>query len=136
LTVPLGEGTPEERRSEALAQSDRTAASRVAAWNTALRLTPDQLQAINEITTGELRRETEESLQITSSTGPMDARSAARLKVETVTRQHQTLLRILEKATPQLTTEQSTRMSNMFESWLTANMARARAEEQAVLSGP
>jgi len=134
LTVPLGEGTPEERRSEALAQSDRTAASRVAAWNTALRFTPEQLQAINEITAGELRRETEESLQITSSAGPMDARSAARLKVETVTRQHQTLLRILEKATPQLTAEQSTRMGTMFESWLTSNMARARAEEQAVSS--
>jgi hypothetical protein len=65
----------------------------------------------------------------------MDPQSAARLKVETVTRQHETLLRIHEKMAPELTPEQSTRMSTMFASWLRSNMARARAEEQAVLSG-
>lgn len=136
LNVPLAGTTDEERRVEALAQSDRTATARVAAWNTALGLTPQQMQALNAITMAELRRETEDSLQITSNAGPMDARSAARLKVETVTRQHQTLLRILEKATPELTPEQSTRMGTMFEGWLRNNMARAQAEEQAILSGP
>lgn len=134
LVAPLAGNTDEERRAEALAQSDRTAASRVASWNTALNFTPEQLQVLNEITAAELRRETEESLQITNNAGPMDARSAARLKVETVTRQYDTLQRILEKMTPQLTPEQSTRMSTMFSSWLRSNMARAQLEEQAVLS--
>lgn len=135
LTAPLVGSTAEEQRVEALAQSDRTATARVAAWNTALNLTPEQLQELSAITTAELRRETEDSLQITSNTGPMDVQSSARLKVETVTRQHETLLRILEKMTPQLTPEQSTRMDTMFASWLRTNMARARAEEQAALSG-
>lgn len=135
LNAPLAAGTPDEQRTEALAQSDRTATARVAAWNSALNLNLEQLQALNGITREELRRETEESLQITSNAAPMDARSAARLKVETVTRQHATLLRILEKMTPHLNPEQTTRMDTMFASWLRANMARARAEEEAVLSG-
>jgi hypothetical protein len=134
LTAPLAGSTDEERRTEALAQSDRTATARVTAWNSALKFTPEQLQVMSAVATEELRRETEESLQITSSTGPMDARSAARLKVETVTRQHDTLVRIHEKMKPQLSPEQSARMGAMFDSWLAGNMARARAEEQAVLS--
>jgi hypothetical protein len=105
------------------------------AWNTALNLTPEQLEVLNATTKAELQRETEESLQIMSGTGPMDALSAARLKIETVTRQHATLVRIHEKMVPQLKPDQSARMSAMFESWLRTNMARARAEEQAVLSG-
>lgn len=135
LTAPLAGNTDEERRVEALAQSDRTATSRVVAWNSALGLTPEQLQSLNAITTAELRRETEDSLQITSTAGPMDAQRSAQLKVDTVTRQHETLLRIHEKIAPELTPEQSTRMSTMFASWLRTNMARARAEEQAILSG-
>ena len=135
LTAPLAGSTAEEQRVEALAQSDRTATARVVAWNTALNLTPEQLQVLNATAMAELRRETEESLQIMSGGAPMDALSTARLKVETVTRQHATLLRIHEKVAPQLSPEQSTRMGAMFESWLRTNMARARAEEQAVLSG-
>jgi hypothetical protein len=135
LTRPLVGTNDQERRAEALAQSDRTAAARVAAWSTALNLTPEQLQVLNATTSTELRRETEDSLQITSSTGPMDALRTAQLKVETVTRQYETLTRIADQMAPQLTPEQSTRMRTMFSSWLTSNMARARAEEQAVLSG-
>lgn len=136
LTIPLAEGTTEEQRIEAFAQSDRTAAARVTAWNSALNLTPEQLQVLNATATEELRRETEDSLRIMSGAAPMDSRSAARLKVETVTRQHETLLRIQERMTSQLTPEQSARLGNMFASWLRTNMARARAEEQAALSGP
>jgi hypothetical protein len=135
LTSPLVGTNDQERRVEALAQSDRTAAARVASWSTVLNLTPEQLKVLNDTTSAELRRETEDSLQITSSTGPMDALSVARLKIETVNRQYETLTRIADKMTPQLTSEQSTRMRTMFASWLTSNMARARAEEQAVLSG-
>lgn len=135
LTRPLIGNNAEERRADALEQSDRAATARVAAWNSALRFTPEQMQAVTAITAAELRRETEESLQITSRTGPLDARGAARLKVETVIRQHETLLRILEKSTPQLSLEQSDAMSAMFARWLTTNMGRAKAEEQAALSG-
>jgi hypothetical protein len=133
---PLIGATESERRADALMQSERTATARVRAWNTALNLTPEQLQALNAATTAELRRETEESLQIDDISGPMDAQTAARVKVETVTRQHETLVRILEKMKPQLTPEQSNRMGTMFDGWLTANMARARAEqERAAMSG-
>lgn len=135
LTGPLAGNTPEEQRVEALAQSDRTATARVAAWNSAFNLTLEQLQELNAIARDELRRETEESLQISSNAAPMDARSSARLKVETVTRQHKTLLRIQEKMSPHLNPEQRTKMSERFASWLSTNMARARAEEEAVLSG-
>jgi hypothetical protein len=135
LTQPLVGTNDEERRVEALAQSDRAAASRVASWNTALNLAPEQLQVLNATTTAELRRETEDSLQITSSTGSMDALRVAQLKVETVNRQYETLTRIADKMASELTPEQSTRMRNMFASWHTNNLARARAEEQAVLDG-
>lgn len=134
LTTPLVGSTEEERRSEALAQSDRTATARVASWNTTLALSADQLQELNTITMEELRRETEDSLRITSSAGPMDARAAARLKVDTVTRQYDTLQRIHERISPQLTAAQGTRMKTMFDAWHATNMARARAEELAVLS--
>jgi hypothetical protein len=60
----------------------------------------------------------------------MDERSAAQLKVDTVNRQYETLSRIADRAAPQLTPEQSGRMRSMFASWLTANMARARAEQE------
>ncbi len=135
LNRPLVGSTAEERRVEALAQSDRTATARVTQWSTVLNLTPEQLQVLNATTTAELRRETEDSLQIASRIGPTDPVSTARIKVDTVNRQYETLTRIVDKMAPQLTPEQSTRMRTMFASWLTSNMARARAEEQAALSG-
>jgi hypothetical protein len=135
LTAPLAGKNDQERRAEALAQSDRTAAARVASWSTVLNLTPEQRNALDAITVEELRRETEDSLRISGTAGPMDPVSAARLKVETVNRQYETLTRIADKATPQLNQEQSTRIRNMFASWLTTNMGRARAEEQAAVSG-
>lgn len=135
LTSPLAGGSDEERRKEALAQSDRTAAARVSAWRNAINFTPDQLQVLNTITAEELRRETEESLRITSINAPVDAASTARLKVETVNRQYETLTRIADRMEPQLPPEESKKMRNMFDRWLTTNMARARLEEQAALSG-
>jgi hypothetical protein len=135
LNVPLAGKNDEERRAEALAQSDRTATARVTAWSNVLNLTPEQLQVLNAATSAELRRETEDSLRIMSGAGSMDPVSAARLKVETVNRQYETLTRIADRMTPQFTPEQSTRMRTMFANWLTTNMARARAEEQAALSG-
>jgi hypothetical protein len=122
-------GNTEERRVEALAKSERIATAAVAAWNSALRLSPDQMQALNAITVAELRRETEDSLEIMSRIGSMDLVSASQLRVETVTRQHETLLRILEKATPQLTPEQSNMMSSMFEWWFRNKMLGVRLEE-------
>lgn len=135
LTRPLAGNNAEERRLDALAQSDRAAAARVAQWSTVLNLTPDQMQALNATTVAELRRETEDSLQLARGPVPTDAVSAARVKVETVNRQYETLVRIVDKMSPQLTPEQSTRMRVMFENWLTSNMGRARAEETRALSG-
>lgn len=135
LSTPLYGNTEEERRSDAFAQSDRTATSRVAAWNTALNLTPEQLAVLNTTAIEELRRETDESLQIVNGIGALDARSAARLKVETVTRQHATLMRIVDRMGPHLSPEKSTRMRVMFDGWLQTNMAQALAEEEDVLSG-
>jgi hypothetical protein len=128
-------GNTQDRRVEALAKSDRIATAAVAAWNSGLRLSPDQMQALNAITVAELRRETEDSLEIMSGTGSMDLVSASRLRVENVTRQHETLLRILEKATPQLTPEQSNMMSSMFADWFEVRMGRIRVEEGLALSG-
>lgn len=130
VPVPLTTGSFEERRAQALLQSDGTAMSRVRSWSTILNLTPEQLQALNEAAMAELRVETEESLQIDSSIGPMDAQAAAQLKIETLNRQHATNLRILEKMTPQLTMEQSERMRTMFEGWITPRLAAARAEQE------
>lgn len=128
-------GNTDERRVEALAQSDRIATAAVAVWNSGLHLTPDQIQSLNAITVAELRRETEDSLRIMSRAESMDLVSASRLRVETVTRQHDTLLRILEKATPFLTPEQSKIMSSMFEFWLTTRMLKVRVEEGLPSSG-
>jgi len=135
LTTPLAGRNDSERYAEALEQSDRTAISRVAAWNTALKLTPEQLKVLNETTIAALRRETEESLRITAIGTPVDAVGTARLKVETVGRQYDTLTRIADDMAPHLTADQRKGMVTMFDRWLATNMARARAEEQAVLTG-
>lgn len=132
VNQPLNGGTEQERRADALVQSDRTATARVRAWNTALNLNPEQLQALNEAAMAELRRETEESLEIDSRSGPMDAQAAARLKIETINRQHATNLRILERMTPRLTPEQGNRMRTMFDGWIRAQLARAERQQAAV----
>jgi hypothetical protein len=60
----------------------------------------------------------------------MDAQTAAQLRVETINRQHETNLRILDRMTPQLTPAQSARMKNMFEAWVRNQLAMAAAERQ------
>jgi hypothetical protein len=138
---PLATGSVEERRTDALMQSDRTAAARVTAWSgrlTALRqaLSPDQLRALNAVTATELRRETEESLEIDSKAGAMDALSRARLNEQSVIRQHATNLRILEKIAPQLNAEQTGILRGMFEAWVAPRLAVARADlERLTKSG-
>ena len=130
VRLPLTSGSFEERRAQALLQSDGTATSRVRAWSTVLNLTPEQLQTLNETAMAELRVGTEESLEIDSRTAPMDIQAAAQLKIETLERQHATNLRILEKMTPQLSVEQSTTMRVMFEGWIRPRLAAARAEQE------
>lgn len=132
VPLPLTTGSFEERRAQALMQSDGTAMARVRAWSTVLNLTPEQLQALNEAAMAELRVETEESLAIDSTAGPMDAQAAVQLKIETLNRQHATNLRILEKMTPQMTLEQSNMMRTMFEGWIRPRLAAARAEQEMV----
>lgn len=137
---PLAGGTAEERRADALMKSDGTATARVRLWSNSLMqrgqaLSPVQLQALNTVAMAELRRETEESLDIDSRTGPMDALARARLNEETVTRQHATNLRILEKMAPQLNTEQTNMLRTMFEGWIAPRLAAAKAERER-LAGP
>lgn len=133
VRLPLT-GSFEERRMQALTQSDGTATARVRAWSTVLNLTPEQLQALNETARAELRFETEESLEIDSRAAPMDAFAAAQLKIETLNRQHATNLRILDKMTPQLTPDQGNTMRALFESWIRPRLAAAHAEQQMIAS--
>lgn len=131
----------EARRADAFMQSDQTATARVLAWSNQLTLagqtlTTEQLQALNAAATAELRRETEESLEIDSRAGPMNAEAVARLKEETINRQHDTNLRILAEVAPQLTAGQGNALRELFEAWVTPRLAVARAErERAAASG-
>lgn len=136
LTRPLEGNTDEERRLDALVQSDLAARARVTRWSTSLNLTPEQRQALDAITITELRRETEESLQLASIRGAIDAASIPRIKEETINRQSETSQRILQLITPQLTAEQVENLRAQFEAGHASRLASLRAErEQAALSG-
>lgn len=134
---PVAEQTPAPLPAPPVAQSAETATARVAAWSTRFAgtpqaLTPEQLQALNAAAIAELARETEESLAIDSRAAPMDALARARLNQETVTRQHDTNLRILERMASQLTAEQSSILRTMIEAWARPRLAAARAELERV----
>lgn len=136
--LPQPVSNEQVRRTGALMRSERTATARALAWSNVLNLTPEQSQELKTIAMAELRREAEESLDIESRNGgaPIDARTSARLKMEAVNRQQQTLTRIHELMKPQLTPEQSNKMGSLFEAWLERDRVRARAEqEQAAKSG-
>lgn len=130
VPVPLASGSVEERRADALRQSDQTAMVRVRIWSGSLSLSPEQLQALNKAAMTELRRETEESLEIDSRPRSMDAQAVARLKEETINRQHETNLRILDKVSPQLSAAQINALRGIFDAWVTPRLAAARAERE------
>lgn len=105
-------------------------------WSASLNLTAEQRQALDATTITELRRETEESLQLASNRGPTDAVSIARIKEETIHRQNETSLRILRIISPQLTAEQVTTLRNIFDTGHATRLAALRAErEQAAQPG-
>jgi hypothetical protein len=137
LTRPLVGNTAEERRLDALEQSDLAARARVTQWNATLNLTPEQRQALDATASAELRRETEESLRLASLRSvPADAMAVAQIKEETINRQNETNLRILRAITPQLTEEQARALRAIFERGNASRLASLRAErEQAALSG-
>lgn len=123
----------EERLADAFRQSDQTATARVLAWRDRMTLagqsiTTEQLQALSVVAAEELRRETRESLEIDSRSGPMDLQSAARLREETVNRQNETNLRILEKIGPQMTAEQRKALRDVFEAGHASRRATLRVE--------
>lgn len=125
----------ETRREGAMAQSDQTATARVLAWKDRLAiaghtLTNEQLQALNAAATAQMRRETEESLEIESTARPTDLESVIRMREETLNRQHQTNLRILTAVSPQLTDEQAKALRAQFDSGHAARMATFRAEQE------
>jgi hypothetical protein len=133
LDRPPTTATPEERLADAYMQSDQTATARVLAWRDRLTLagqtlTTEQLQALNAVATGELRRETKESLEIDNANGTVDLQTAAKLRQETVNRQNQTNLRILEKIGPRLNAAQIKALRDVFEAGHVARQATLRAE--------
>jgi hypothetical protein len=139
LRVP-SDATEETRHAEALRQSDQTASERVLAWSQRIALqgvtlTAPQLQALNAATRTELRRETEESLYIDNRTGPMDADAAAQLREETINRQNETNLRILDAATPQLTADVVNALRSLFEAGHAQRLATARADRERIANG-
>lgn len=135
VRMPPTSGSYEERRASMLAQAEQTATSRVLAWRDRLALngqtlSSEQLQALNTAAVAELKRETEESIEIDSRTGPVDPQTLARLREETITRQHETNLRILERMNPHLSVEQSNALRTMFEAWVGPRLAAARAASE------
>jgi hypothetical protein len=125
----------EARREGAMAQSDQTATARVLAWKDRLAiaghtLTNEQLQALNAAATAQMRRETEESLEIEITARPTDLESVIRMREETLNRQHQTNQRILAAVSPQLTDEQTRALRAQFDSGHAARMATFRAEQE------
>lgn len=120
-------------RTNALLQADQTATARVLAWKDRLaiagyNLTTEQLQALNKVATAELRRETEESLEMASNPQPGDMESSLRLREETVNRQHGTNMRILAAMSSQLTAEQSKALRTQFETGHAARLAALRSD--------
>lgn len=136
LTRPLAGNNAEERRADAIVQSDLAATARVARWSTSLNLTPEQRQALDAIAIAELRKETDESLELASRSAPTDAASVARIKEDTINRQNETNLRILRAIAPQLKDEQTRALRTIFDNGHASRMAALRAErEQAASPG-
>lgn len=131
----------ESVRSEAMGQSDQTATARVLAWRdrltvAGLTLTTEQLQALDSAMRSELRRETEESLEIARTTVPLDPLAAAQMREQTINRQNETNMRVLDIAGPQLTQEQVLALRTQFEQGHAARLASVRRElEQIANSG-
>lgn len=139
LVIPP-DASEEARRSSAFAQSDSVASGRVLQWRDRLAqagqtLTADQVVALNAAAIKELRRETEESLTVDSSAGPLDAATVARLREETINRQNETNMRILAAAAPQLTSDIVTALRTQFETGHAARLAAARADRERAASG-
>jgi hypothetical protein len=130
-------GVTEAVRTSALLQSEQTASARVSQWTDRLAiaghpLTTEQHQALNAAATAQLRRETEESLELAGTAQPTDLESVLQMREESVHRQNDTNMRILAAMTPHLTAEQTKALRTQFESGHTARMATFRAEQEAL----
>lgn len=120
-------------RTNAMLQADQTAIARVLAWKDRLAiagysLTTEQLQALNKVATAELRRETEESLELAGNPQPTDIESLLRLREETLNRNHDTNMRILAGMSSHLTAEQSKALRTQFETGHATRMAGLRSD--------
>ncbi|HWL61563.1 MAG TPA: hypothetical protein VNQ32_02085 [Steroidobacteraceae bacterium] len=120
-------------RTNALLQADQTATARVLAWKDRLAiagytLTTEQLQALNKVATAELRRETEESLELATTNQPVDVESLLRLREETLNRNHDTNMRILAAMSSHLTAEQSKALRTQFETGHATRLAGLRSD--------
>jgi hypothetical protein len=126
----------ETLRTSAMLQADQTAAARVTMWKDRVALsgeplTTEQLQTLNKVASAELRRETEESLQLAANAQPVyDVESAIRQREETLKRQHETNLRILEGMSSHLSAFQSQALKTQFETGHATRMAAVRADAE------
>jgi len=139
LVLP-GDASEEARRTAALQQADQTATARVRAWVTRLSsagmtVTPGQVEALNAAMITELRRETDDSLGIDNRNGPVDPETALRIKEETINRQNETNLRVLDAVTNQLTVDQVTALRTQFEAGHASRLAALREEREQAASG-
>jgi hypothetical protein len=122
-------------RTNAYLQSDQTATARVVMWRDRLAiaghsLTTEQLQTLNKVATAELRRETEETLELASTLQATDLESSLRIREETLNRQHQTNMRILAGMTPHLNADQAKALQTQFETGHATRMAGLRSDAE------
>jgi hypothetical protein len=137
VMIRPGSGVTEAARTSALLQSEQTASARVSAWKDRLAiaghpLTTEQHQALNAAAIAQLRRQTEESLELAGTARPTDLESVLQMREESVHRQHDTNMRILAAMASHLTAEQTTALRTQFESGHNTRMATFRAEQEAL----
>lgn len=132
---------PEAIRAAAMADSDQTATARTLAWRdrltiSGLTLTTEQLQALNAAAIAQLRRETQENLELQATARPTDMESMFRMREEAVNRQNETNLRILRIVMPQLNEEQAKALRAQFDSGHAARLKSLRAEREQAMANP
>jgi hypothetical protein len=138
--MPANQNPPvinEARRAAAMADSDQTATARVLRWKDRLEidgqsLTTVQLQALNAAAIAQLRRETQQNLELESTARPTDLETVIRLREDQINRQNETNLRILRVVTPQLSEEQAKALRAQFDAGHAARMTSFRAEKEQI----
>ena len=138
FVIQAPEEITETRRTGALLQSEQTATARVLAWKDRLALaghtlTTEQVQVLNAAAIAELRREAEDSLELEATSRPTDIETVVKMREETIDRQNETNMRILQTVSTHLTQPQAEALRKQFESGHAARVASFRAEREMLL---